>query len=61
MGTGVSFQFSRDKSGCALSKAAQGFTPRRIFRTWQAKSRRERRSEEKGPFLDGNRLMLYFH
>jgi hypothetical protein len=54
MGTGVSFQFSPDKSGFALSKAAQGFTPRRTFRTSQAKTRGERRSEEKGPFMDGN-------
>jgi hypothetical protein len=54
MGTGVSFQFSPDKSGCALSKAAQGFTPRRTFRTSQAKTHGERRSEGKGPFMDGN-------
>jgi len=28
--------------------------PRRTFRTSQAKTRGERRSEEKGPFMDGN-------
>jgi hypothetical protein len=54
MGTGISFQFSPDKSGCILSKAAQGFTPRRTFRTLQAKTRRERPSGEKGPFMDGD-------
>jgi len=60
MGTGVSFQFSPDKSGFALSKAAQGFTPRRTFRTSQAKTRGERRSEEKEVFLDGNQLVAAY-
>jgi len=37
-----------------LSKAAQGFMPRRTFCTSQAKTRGERRSVEKWPFLDGH-------
>jgi hypothetical protein len=41
------------------SKAAQGFTPRRTLCTSQAKTRGERRSEEKGPFMDGNELAVY--
>ena len=41
-----------------MSKAAQGFVPRRTFGTPQAKTRGERRSSEKGPFLDGNYLPL---
>jgi hypothetical protein len=37
-----------------MSKTAQGFVPRRTLGTPQAEARGERRSSEKGPFLDGN-------
>ncbi len=52
MGTGVSFQFSPDKSGCALSKAAQGLTPRRTLTYVAVPPRREENAaqREKGHF-----------
>jgi hypothetical protein len=37
-----------------MSKAAQGFSLRRTDRTPQTETRGERRSSEKGPFMDGN-------
>ena len=40
-----------------MSKAAQGFSLRRTDRTPQTETRGERRSSEKGPFMDGNYLV----
>ena len=37
-----------------MTKAAQGFSPRRTFGTSQAETRGEHSSSEKGPFPDGH-------
>ena len=41
-----------------MSKAAQGFSLRRTDCTPQTKTRGERRSSQKGPFMDGNKLIV---
>jgi len=37
-----------------MSKAAQGFLSEAYFSTSRAETRGERRSSEKGPFMNGN-------